>query len=69
RRRAIVRKTYENAVSAGDKNVAFVDGGTFADGMEDILKYSCTQDGTHPTDVGFLMMAQKIGEKIELLLK
>ncbi|MCR5485193.1 MAG: SGNH/GDSL hydrolase family protein, partial [Clostridiales bacterium] len=46
RRRAIVRKTYENAVSAGDKNVAFVDGGTFADGMEDILKYSCTQDGT-----------------------
>lgn len=64
RRREIIRKTYENAVAAGDKNVAFVDGGTFADGLPAVLRAGCTQDGVHPSDAGFALMAQKIGAAV-----
>ena len=68
-RRAIVRKTYENAVMAGDKNVAFVDGGTFADGVPAVLRDTCTQDGVHPTDAGFALMAQSIGAPVRAFLE
>lgn len=49
-RKEIIRKTYENAVAAGDKNVYFVDGSTAYDlpGVE-----LCTVDNVHPNDLGF----------------
>lgn len=56
-RKAIVYRTYENAVAAGDKNVYFIDGETLF-GTED--RDACTVDGTHPNDIGFLRMADGI---------
>ena len=52
-RRAIIRKTYENAVAAGDKNVYWVDG---KDLFQGDMRDSCTVDGTHPNDLGFFRM-------------
>ncbi|MBQ3554213.1 MAG: hypothetical protein IJA08_05980 [Clostridia bacterium] len=56
-RREVVRKTYENAVAAGDKNVYFLDGETFF-GTED--RHSCTSDTCHPNDLGHYRMAKVI---------
>lgn len=54
-RRAIICKTYENAKAAGHKNVLFVDGETlFGTRGRD----SCTVDGVHPNDLGFMRMAE-----------
>ena len=57
KRRTIVMNTYRNALEAGDKNVAFIDGsqlfGTFGREM-------CTVDGLHPNDLGFFRMAEKV---------
>ena len=54
RRRAVVRKTYENALARGDKNVRFLDGGTF---FPEEKRYECTVDACHPNDMGFSYMA------------
>ena len=63
--RDVVAGTYERAVAEGDENVYFVDGekefSTFvADGL--------SVDGSHPNDLGFALMAQKIGDVIAKLL-
>ena len=56
-RREIIRRTYETAKAAGDKNVWFVDGESyFPENIRDL----CTVDGCHPTDLGFLMMANTL---------
>lgn len=56
-RRDAIRATYDNATTAGDKNVYFVDGESFfAD--EDIN--ACTVDMTHPTDHGFACITKKL---------
>lgn len=65
RRKAIIRKTYENAVAAGDKHVYFLDGQTIY--QEVGLDY-CTVDGCHPNDLGFWCMANAIGEIVKTLL-
>ena len=53
RRREIIRRTYENALAAGDKNVWFIDGSKLID-------TESTVDRTHPTDHGFILMANGI---------
>lgn len=56
-RKAIILRTYQNAVSAGDRHVAFLDGSKlFGDKDRD----ACTVDGCHPNDLGFYRMAQAI---------
>ncbi len=57
KRAEIIRKTYQNAVDSGDKNVWFLDGRIFfgEEGREE-----CTVDGTHPNALGFMRMAEKI---------
>ncbi len=56
-RRAIIRKTYDNAVAAGDKNVYFIDGEKlFGPGGQNF----CTVDGTHPNDLGFFRMYEGV---------
>ncbi len=65
-RRDIIRKTYENAVAAGDKNVYFIDGHTLFGGKH---WDSCTVDGTHPNDLGFYRMSQVIGKVLKKALK
>lgn len=55
-RRAVIRRTYENAVARGDKNVYFIDGQTiYGDHIGD-----CTVDALHPNDIGFRRMADAI---------
>lgn len=59
-RRSIIETTYLNAVSAGDKNVYFIDG----EAMTELCKDSGTVDNTHPTDFGFASMAKALTEVI-----
>lgn len=56
-RRAIICKTYRNALEAGDRNVYFLDGETFF-GDED--RERCTVDRCHPNDLGFYRMASVV---------
>ncbi len=64
--RAVIMKTYLNALARGDENVYFVDGASVFDGM---LANSCTVDSLHPTDLGFLRMAQSIGRVVAYALE
>lgn len=57
KRREMIRRTYENALSAGDKNVYFVDGETLF-GLND--REACTVDGCHPNDLGFYRMYETV---------
>ncbi len=56
-RREIIRKTWQNAINSGDKNVYFIDGETLFDGE---LYDACTVDGCHPNDLGFFRMYTRI---------
>lgn len=56
-RRDIVRRTYENAVNSGDKNVYFIGGEELFGENE---RCSCTVDNVHPNDLGFMRMAERI---------
>lgn len=55
KRAEIVRRTVENAVKRGDKNVYFLDGKTLFGDTDPAL---CTTDVTHPNDLGHYMMAK-----------
>ena len=60
-RRAVIMQSYVDAWESGDRNVYFIDGSAFGNGM-DISDY--TIDTTHPTDDGFRKMADYIGDVI-----
>lgn len=65
-RRAIIRRTYENALAAGDKHVYFIDGETFfGDSDRDL----CTVDDCHPNDLGFLRMADAVTPVVRGILE
>ena len=66
KRREVVIATYEYALASGDRKVFFVDGKHLFDGE---FSDSCTVDGCHPNDLGFMRMANKIGDAIEEALK
>ena len=66
KRRAVIIASYEKALANGDKNVYFIDGETLFAGE---YAESCTVEGTHPTDLGFMRMANVIGTKINEILK
>ena len=53
-RLAVVERTYQNAVDAGDENVYFVRG---CDLIAPELAEVATVDGVHPNDSGFVSMA------------
>lgn len=55
----VVLKTYENAKAAGDKNVYFVSGQEMLNSFDAEM---ALVDGIHPSDVGFLGMAQWVGK-------
>lgn len=63
--REVIRPTYENAIMRGDKNVFFIDGETYFDGVDSQL---CFVDTTHPNDIGFFCMAEKIKPILEKLI-
>ena len=63
-RRDVIKKTFDNAVNSGDKNVYFIDG------LNVFKKYGYgwgepTLEGVHPTDLGFSLIAKAIGEVFE----
>ena len=58
KRREIIRKTYQNAVDANDKNVYFIDGEKL---FPREFRGCYTVDGLHPNDAGFIAMAKGIG--------
>lgn len=62
---AVATVTYENAVKNGDKNVYFIDGRTLVTG--DSACY-CYVDGCHPTDLGFMRMADTVQPVLEKIL-
>ena len=64
KRKAIIRKTFDTAVSNGDKNVYFIDGQEIYGDKADCA----TVDFCHPNDLGFYLMAQKIGGVTENVL-
>ncbi len=66
KRREVVIATYEYALASGDRKVFFADGKHLFDGE---FSDSCTVDGCHPNDLGFMRMANKIGDAIEEALK
>jgi len=63
-RLAVIRKTYENALANGDKNVYFIDGKT----LMQFCQNEGTVDGCHPTDLGFFSMAKTLIELLETIL-
>lgn len=67
-RRAVIRRTYDEARRQGDQNVYFLDGERLFDGPDGTAA-DCTVDGTHPNDLGFFRMAEKIGAAVERCLR
>lgn len=63
--RDVVKKTYENALAAGDRNVYFVDGGEYFKpfGFDDGIL-----DGVHPNDLGYYAMTQAIRPFLEKIV-
>lgn len=64
-RLAIAKRTYDNAVASGDKNVYFIPGYEL---MEDAGENGCV-DFTHPTDYGFFSMAKRLSVELDKILK
>ena len=65
RRRSVIRATYEQAVSEGDRHVVFVDGASlFGEKDRDM----CAVDGTHPNDLGFYRIAEALEPILRSLL-
>ena len=64
RRHAIVQRTYENAVAAGDKNVYFIPGPALMKGVEN----EGLVDACHPNDAGFVSMARAMLPTIQKML-
>ncbi len=64
-RRGIIRRTYEHALARGDRRVRFLDGSTLFGRTDRDL---CTVDGCHPTDLGFLRMADAVEPALRELL-
>lgn len=65
-RRAEIIRTYVIGMEEGDRNLWFVDGASFYDTVE---RGDCTVDGCHPNDLGFHLMAEKIGSVLQNVLK
>lgn len=65
-RRSIVKRTYENAMKAGDKNVYYIPPEEFYGKKDSRL---CTIDGEHPNDLGFYRMAEAIYPVMKKMLK
>ena len=60
----IIKKTYENAISQGDKNIYLIGGPA----LMRIAEENGTVDGCHPTDLGFFSMAKEIIQVLNRIL-
>jgi len=64
KRLEIIRKTYTDALDAGDKNVYFIEGPT----LMKYAKNAGTVDNCHPNDLGFYSMAKVLTPLLKTLL-
>ena len=64
KRRDAIKRTYENAVARGDKNVYYIPGCE----LMELAKDEGTVDNTHPNDLGFYSMAKKLIELLEKII-
>lgn len=63
----VIKKTYDNAVCFGDKNVYLLSGSYL---MNDLTGNEGLVDDIHPTDVGFMSIARNLGNLLkEIILK
>lgn len=60
----IAKRTYENAIAAGDKNVYFIPGYE----LMALAGDEGAVDTCHPTDLGFLSMAQRLSVELDKIL-
>lgn len=63
-RKKIIKKTYINALTAGDKNIYFIDGKK----LISLAGNEGTVDNCHPNDLGFYSIAEKLGNMLEKIL-
>lgn len=61
-RRDVIFESYRRARENGDRNVFFIDGAGIYRGA---YENQCTVDGSHPTDLGFALMADAIGAELD----
>lgn len=61
-REAVIKKTYQNALDAGDKNVYFLKG---SDLIRPEMIETATVDNCHPNDSGFVSMAYALYDVIK----
>ena len=66
KRRDVIHRSFMKGIESGDKNLYFIDGESFFSGYADAA--DCTVDGCHPTDLGFYLMAERIGFTIKNIL-
>lgn len=64
-RRAVVNRTYLDALEAGDRKVDFIDGETFFSGNAGL---DATGDACHPSDLGTWIMGRVIADRLLRLL-
>ena len=60
----IIKQTYENAISKGDKNVYLINSLS----LMKLAKNNGTVDGLHPTDLGFFSMAKAVIRVLKTIL-
>lgn len=61
----VIKRTYDEAVASGDKNVYLIDGREMVKDIKD----SWSIDLSHPTDIGFHAMAKAFGDVLEKVLE
>lgn len=64
-RRTVILETFLNARKRGDRQVYFIDGDSL---FPQAARDNCTADGTHPNDLGFHFMSERIGGVLKALL-
>ncbi|MEA4890326.1 MAG: SGNH/GDSL hydrolase family protein [Clostridiaceae bacterium] len=65
-RQEVILNTYHRARQAGDKQVFFIDGERL---FGSLMRDSCTVDGCHPNDLGFMRMAEALYPTLEMLMR
>lgn len=64
-RLAVIKKTYTDALAAGDRNTYFIEGPK----LMAYVKDGGTVDGCHPNDLGFYSMAKALTKQLKPILK
>ena len=62
-RKEVIRRTYQNALDAGDKNVYFMDGSKIYQGCD-----NATVEGCHANDLGFWLQAGAVESVLKNVL-